>query len=267
MSSISPEREAKIFARFAEGATTRQVATEFGVGTGPQRGRSCGTEASKTPYNRQPAASETTREVVDQHEVVEAPDFAGRLAELRQLHDSITDVVTTYEDRAQASRSALAELEAERLDMLARGLDAQPLRQRRRDAEDDLADSEKAAELVREQLAIPEQQIAETTASRELVGRRAELAAAVAARDAVYARSADRQRAAVAAVWAAAQDFATVPADEQAADVAVASELSVAASLCPQLGEPVPVVATAALSRLPGLAARRPARSCSCGRR
>ena len=69
-------------------------------------------------------------------------DLDGQLAELRQMRDGLAADVTKHEDRAQASRTAVQQLEAERLAMLERGQDAQSLRQRRRDAEDDAADSE-----------------------------------------------------------------------------------------------------------------------------
>jgi hypothetical protein len=129
VSGINPERRAKAFEMFAGGATERQVAVALGCGNATAHRLRQAFLDQQDPAQAAPEAITPA-----------APDFAARLAELEELRDRIAGVVTTHEDRAQASRTAVAALEAERLDMLAREVDAQPLRQRRRDAEDDLAD-------------------------------------------------------------------------------------------------------------------------------
>lgn len=142
-------------------------------------------------------------------------------------------------------------MEAERIRAFDDGRVDVGLRERARNAADEAQDWAKAAELGRAKLARIGQQIDVLLARDALAAAEAELAKAIGTRDAMYARSGDRQRAAVDAVWAAAQDFAAVPADEQSADSAVAQALSAVAALCLQLGVPQPHVPAAAPSWLP----------------
>jgi hypothetical protein len=247
MTGISPEREAQIFARFAEGATTRQVAAEFGIGTGTaaralQRYRDPQDPVPATPEASEPAEPDLT--MTD----LPVADLDAQLAELHRIRGGLAADAATHEDRAQASRSAVTALEAERLAMLEHGQDAQSLRQRRRDAEDDTADSETAAALVRQRLARVDHQIAGIVARQELAAIRAQLGEAVTAR--VWSRSGERQAAAVLAVRDAAADFAMVPGDERQADEAVRQLAEAAAAYADRLGEPAPVVPEAVSTAL-----------------
>ena len=236
MTGISPELEAAIFARYAAGATTRAVSREFGIGSATasrafQRFKAAQKSVQETPAASEPAEPETGMTGLP------LPDLDAELAELQRRRGELAEVVSMHEERAAASRSAVQELEAERLETLAGGHDAQPLRQRRRDAEDDLADSETAAGFARERLAAVDQQIAAVQARIDDARLRGELAEAIAERDSVLAGIGDRQRAAVLAVRAAAEDFTAAAADEREA-VRRVDDLTARIAL----GGPAPVV-------------------------
>lgn len=164
------------------------------------------------------------------------PERDAAIAELERDRDRLIGEVATYQARAEASRVARTHLEMERREALAAGRDAALLRQRRRDAEDDANDSATAAELARERLSAVESRIAELTGGRDLARLRLELAAAAAQRHEVYARTGERQRAAVTAAAEAARELIASYADEIAADNRVAEMHAAVAGLCGRLG-------------------------------
>lgn len=122
---------------------------------------------------------------------------AELLAELGKQHDELTEKIASHAARAQASRDAIAALDAERIQLLAAGQDAAPLRPRRADAEADLADSETAGELVSAQLAAVDQRIAEVRQEQADAERQAERDQAAALGARLAPRAAAALRAAV----------------------------------------------------------------------
>jgi hypothetical protein len=86
------------------------------------------------------------------------------LAQLRQARDDASAVVADLEAWAEASRRAIAALDTERLELLAAGRDAAPLRPRRADAVADLADAETAIGMARGPVADAEARIADAKA-------------------------------------------------------------------------------------------------------
>lgn len=243
---LSPEEERRGAELFAQGLSTRAVAARLGVGNGTAA-------RLRQRLERAAAATSEPETTVTEHQdagpgplEMTGPDVAAdghaELARLASDRDQLAETVATYEARAEASRSAVAGLEAERIQALAEGRDAQALRSRRRDAEDDARDSDDAAGIVRGRLAEVDRQIAAVTARMDLARIRTQLAEAVTARDAVYARSGDRQRAAILAVRDAAIDFVATFADEREADRGVQELAAAAATWSAQLGEPAPEV-------------------------
>jgi len=87
-----------------------------------------------------------------------------------------------------------------------------------------------------------EQQLAEVDDRRELARQRAELAAAIAGRDTVWAASGDRQRAAVLAIRDAAAQWVKVYQEEQETAARVEQLAAAVAGRAQRLGEPAPVV-------------------------
>lgn len=170
-------------------------------------------------------------------------DDVAELGTLQDMRDALALQLATTAERASASTTAWQDLEADRLRILGEGdaVSAQ-LRERIASARQDLDDWDAAAHLLTEKLNAVAARIAEIEASRELAALRAELDAAVAERDRVYATSGDRQRAAVAAVRAAAEDFCAVASDEAAADGRVRELAHGAAQLAARFGELPPQV-------------------------
>ena len=152
-------------------------------------------------------------------EMTALPDTgdAAELTELRKQHDAQAATVRGLEEREAVSRSAAASLEADHLAGLAEGRSDPELRQRHENAAKDAADWAKGAELARGKLAAIGQQIEAVRQRITIAALGAELAEAIAARDAVLARTGERQRQAVTAVRAAAEEFTAALADELAA--------------------------------------------------
>lgn len=187
-----------------------------------------------------------------QGEPQESQEPAGdaELAALRQLHDALAEQIATTAERATASSAAWQGLEAERLRILGEGGDAVQLRDRITSARQDMDDWATAAHLLTEKLTAVDARIAEIDARGELAALRAQLDAAVAERDAVFARSGGRQRAAVAAVAAAAEEFTAVFADESAADGRVTALAQGVAQLAARFGEALPEVPAPAVTAI-----------------
>jgi Homeodomain-like domain len=167
------------------------------------------------------------------------------IAALRKERGEVAAAVATYEERAQESRTAIVQLEADRREVLAAGHDAAPLRPRLRDAADDLKDSEEAAALARGYLLELDGRLA-AIEGRQAFGRmRGELAREVEISDVVCASTGNLQRAAVLAIKAAAEKFVQAVADEQAAISRRADLAAAVTAAAVHLGEPVPEVPAA----------------------
>jgi Homeodomain-like domain-containing protein len=250
---MGPEQEQRAAEMFASGATEREVAEALG----------CSASTAHRLRERLAAAEETPAGP-GSGTLSDAVDDAmrdGLLAALAEKREEAAATLADLEARAQASRDAIAALEGERLELIGAGKDAAPLRARMTSARDDLADWETAAAMARQNLATADTRIAEVHAEAELAALRAELDAAVAERDRVFAMSGDRQRAAVAAVRAAAEDFCAVFADEDAAAAKVTSLMAGVVAGAQAAGEaapPVPAPASTALA-VPGDATGGPA--------
>jgi hypothetical protein len=166
-------------------------------------------------------------------------------AELGKLHDAQASTVRGLEEREAASRTAMATLDAERTAELAEGRADVGLRERYKNASEDAADWSTAAGLARGKLAAIGEQIAAVQQRIMIAALGVELAEAIKDRDAVLAKTGDRQRQAVTAVKAAAEEFCQVLADERAA-VAKVEQLAMQIAL----GGPMPAVPPAVSTAL-----------------
>jgi chromosome segregation ATPase len=227
---MTPEQEARGAEMFASGASERQVAAELGVGA---------------------ASAHRLRErLAAQAEPSAALNAEPTDAELATVRDEIAAALEAQQARAQASTQAVQDLERQQTDRLAAGLDAADLRPRLRDARDDLADWARSIALLRERLAEVDRRAGAIRMRQDLASLRAELDAAIAERAGVCARSGERQRAALAAVKAAAEEFCAVSADEVTAQERVTRLAARVTELAMQAGEPgadVPSAASTAL--------------------
>jgi hypothetical protein len=241
---LTAEQEETAAEHFARGATDRQVADAIDVGTGTANRLRHRLAARITELAAQAAGSEeTTVSTEDDGGVRDEVDNVMRgelLTQLGEKRDELIGQLADLQGRAAASRQALDGLEAERIKLLAAGQDAAPLRPRVASASADLADWQTAAGLVQQQIAIADQRIAEVQAEQQLAGMRAELAPAVAERDAAILATGDRMAAAVLAVKAAAEEFTAALADETAARDRAELLAARIASLAGSLGEPGP---------------------------
>lgn len=249
---MTPEQERRGAELFAEGKPERQVAAELGVGAGSAHRLKLRLEAQRDGAEAGQPPPEITepRPVGQGAPVMLVQSKPAELAKLTAQREELAGQLANLEARSEASRQAVTDLQAERLQLLDEGKDAAPLRSRAGSAFMDLQDSETAAQRCRERLADADTRIAALQGQQELAGLRAELDAAVAERDEVYARSGDRQRAAVAAVRAAAEDFCAVAAEERATVDKVAALSTAMAQRALQLGDQAPMVSPAASTRL-----------------
>jgi hypothetical protein len=236
---------------FAGGASDRQVAEALDVGNGTAnrlrhrlaariaeltgRAPADGHEAQEAAVGDQDGTAEDgVRDAVD--DVMRG----GLLEQLGEKRDELIGQLTDLQGRADASRSALSALLAERLRILGEGGDAAQLRDRLDSARHDLDDWETSAGLVLQQIAIADQRIGEVQAEQQLAELRALLVPAVAERDAAIGATGGRMAAAVLAVKAAAEEFTAAMADETAARDRAELLAAQVASLAGSLGEPVP---------------------------
>jgi hypothetical protein len=176
------------------------------------------------------------------------------LVELRDQHAA---VLAAHEERAQASRTGLVQLEYERREALVAGRDAQQFRPRMASARADAADSEDAAGLVRGRLTEIEAQIARIEAGRDAVTAVAELDAAAGAGLALAGQAAAVLRGAAEAVSAAAGSVVGYRRDVAAAQERIRSawqSAAAAALAAGRRGVPMPVLPDTALPALvPGM--------------
>jgi len=260
---MTPEQEARGAELFAAGHSERQVAAELGVGTGSAhrlRMRLAKAEAAaeaSEPEDPGTAPCGQLSQNQGQNETVihrpggpTAAELAAELAGLETQRDGLAETAQTHEERAAVSRSAVMDLEAERLAALEAGRDAAPLRPRIASARADMDDSATAAQMVRDRMAAIDERIAEIRGRQELARLRTELAAAVEDRDAVCSRSGDRQRAAVLAVRAAAEEFTATYTEEETAGLRVEQLAQAVSAWAAGFGEPLPDVPPAASTAL-----------------
>lgn len=221
---------------FAAGQSTRAVAAALGIGNGTAA------RLKQRLAARSASAGTSPEDTVTEHDEHQDDPGDDGLAALQLERDAQAEHVEGLRQREAVSRQAAAELDAERLRGLADGIADPALRQRIANAQADAADWSTAAELAQAKLAGIDEQIAAVEARRELTAMRAELAAAVAGRDAVCAATGERQRICVQAVRAAAEGFCLAMADEREA-IERAEQLAVTvAARSAALGEPAPVV-------------------------
>lgn len=204
---------------FAAGRSEREVARELGVGVSTAhrlkerlKAAESAAEGSGGAETDEELSARLAGSVIhmrmlpgDRVDLVDpADDLAGEvedairgelLDQLGQRREELAALVADHQGRQQASRDAIAALDAERLELIAAGKDAAPLRPRRRDAEDDLADSGTAEQIAAAQLAQVDARIAEVRQEQADVDRKREQdrAAALGARLAPQAAQALRE--------------------------------------------------------------------------
>lgn len=179
---LSEAEEARGAEMFAGGAPEREVAAELGISASTahrlrERLQQAAGAADDAGDGAGPLVGSVFRMrllpdggavIVDPAAgVAEEVEDAMRgevLAQLRQARDDAAAVVADLEARAEASRQAIAALDAERLELLAAGRDAAPLRPRRADAAADLADAETAIGMARQPVAEAEARVADAEA-------------------------------------------------------------------------------------------------------
>ena len=245
---LTPAEEDRAAELYLADASTRTVARELAISrSSAQALRVRLMEAGRLTAAAEAPSSEVAEPDQEEASVTEHHDQAdaAELAQLAGQREALAAEVVIQAERAEASLQAVAELEAERVRTLAEGRDAQSLRGRRRDAEDDLRDWTDAARLARGRLDELDRQIAAVQARIADAALRAELAEAIAARDVVLAATGERQRTAVLAVRTAAEEFTAALADEQAA---VGRVEQLAAQIA--LAGPMPAVPAAVSTRL-----------------
>ena len=243
------------------GASTRDVARELAISnSSAQRVRVRLRDAGRlTPLPAETPSSEVVKRedpgesTVTEHDdqaaplemtALPAPDDAAELEKLTGQREELVAEVAKHEGRAEACRLALVQIEAERSQRLAEDIDAQDLRPRLRDAADDQRDELEKAGLVRGRLAQVDAAIVAVQERITIAALGAELAEAIKDRDAVLAKTGDRQRQAVTAVKAAAEEFCQVLADERAAVTRV-EQLAMQIALGGPMPDVPPAVSTA----------------------
>lgn len=197
---LTPEQERRGAELFAEGKSEREVAKALGVGAGTahrlheriQAADAAAREDAEglelTPLRPYPLSMLPADAAVQEAEAIVAgqrptvgPETAAEIQEAErdavgaEIVDALTakraelaEALTGHQERAAASQAAIASLDAERLELLAAGRYAAPLRGRRADAESDLADSRAIIGMIEAQLAEIDAQLgAHQAAQRE----------------------------------------------------------------------------------------------------
>ena len=234
---LTEAEEDRAAALYQEGASTRCVARELEISRSSAQALRVRLLEAGRLTSEETTVDHDQAGAAENLEVLPATGDAAELEQLAAQSEAQAAEVTLYTDRAEASLQAVANLERERLTGLAEGRDMQGLRERRRNAEDDARDATDAARLARGRFDEIGRQI--TAVQTRIADRqlRAELAAAIEARDAVMAKTGERQRTAVLAVRTAAEEFCAAMADERAAAGRVEQ---LAAQIA--LGGPMPAV-------------------------
>jgi outer membrane murein-binding lipoprotein Lpp len=229
MTRLTAEQETRGAQLYAGGATERDVAEAL----------SCS-----------PSTAHRLRERLDGGPAEPGGQEDGAVDELTRQRDELAARVAALEARAEAARSQVATIELERREALARADDGASFAGRRRQALEEAEDAAESARVLSGEVARIEQQLAEDADRRELARQRDELAAAIAERDAVYAASGDRQRAAVLAVRDAAAGWVAVYTDERRTAGRVEQLAAEVTERAQRLGGPLPAVAPPASTRL-----------------
>ena len=245
---LTEAQEARGAEMFSAGASERDVAEALGCSA------STAHRLRERLQNAAPAVpAATVPAELGEPDATVAPEpdeTAQALTALYAQRAGQAEVIEGLEQREATSLTAMSELKHQQLGELAEGRADVGLRERHKNAAEDAADWHTAADLARDKLRLIDMQIADLEARRALGAMRAELAAAVEARDAACAATGERQRAAVLAVRDAAAEFVQVVADEQAA-VSRAADLAAAVTAAAvHLGEPVPEVPAVASTAL-----------------
>lgn len=191
---LTAEEEQRAAEMFARNCSTREVAAALGCGraTASRLRQRLAAEAAApaaeppaegpelTPLRPFPlsmlpadAAVREAEAIVAGQRAAVGPETAveiqeaGRDAMGGEIVDALTakraelaEALTAHQERAAASQTAIASLDAERLELLAAGRYAAPLRSRRADAEADLADSRTITGMIGAQLAEIDRQLA-----------------------------------------------------------------------------------------------------------
>jgi len=233
MSRLTLEQEARGAELYAGGATERDVAEALGCS---------------------PSTAHRLRERLEPGPAASTPEPDGQqdaaVDELTRQRDGLAARVAGLEDRAEAARGRVATIEQERREALACGNDSASFAGRRRQALEEAEDAAESARVLSGEVARIEQQLAGHADRRELARQRAELAAAITERDAVWAASGERQRAAVLAIRDAAAEWVAVYAEERQTAARVEQLAAAVAGRAQRLGEAVPVVTAPEQTRL-----------------
>jgi hypothetical protein len=174
----------------------------------------------------------------------EAPEAPETLKELQARSDKLGAQLISLNDQAAKLAGQVEDVDKARIEALAGGGDSARFARQRADLEAEHARIVQDASVVGGWLAEADGEIARREAAiegtRNLAAARKLLAERTDGQQDVHGRSGDRQRAAIAAVEAAAVDYVQVLADEAEADRLVTEAHAEVAALCERLGEPVP---------------------------
>lgn len=216
---LNAEEEARGAQMFGRGASERDVAEALGcsASTAHRLRERLAREAAPAAPADSEASGQAPPGVPGAPEPAGAPEAAedAELAGLQRQRAEQADVVEGLEQREATSREAMATLDAERSAALAEGHADVSLRERFKNATEDAEDWAKGAALAREKLAGIDRQIQVVLDRQQRARELVELATLVEARDAVLAATGERQRSAVLAVRAAAEDFTAALAEER----------------------------------------------------
>lgn len=233
---LTPEQEQTGAEMFAAGSTDRQVAAalECGAGTANRLRQRLAGRIAELGGPGEPAADQPP------------------VTELEQTRDALARALTLQLERAAASAQAIEGLGCERLELLAAGRDAAPLRPRLRSAEDDRQDYTSAAVLLQSRLDEVNGWIAQRNAAGELAAAEGEMAAAATEAAALAASAPDVLRTAAEAVRAAAAELVAFRADLAVAQDRVTAAHHRATLAALALGSPVPPPSASTVAPFPG---------------
>ncbi len=227
---MTPEQAKRIAELHASGASERQISADTGVPATSvhreiveikRRAAEQDVPEHQADEPKPSPAGEGCKSEPGQHdaEVLQAADEVLN-GETRVLlvaaEASEAEQLTTVQERAEASRRALVDLEDERLVRIDAGQDAAPLRSRIANAHLDLADNITAAERCAERLSVIRARIAELDRLEELATKRAERDSAASEATALALALGDVQRECVTASRAVAERFTAAVTGEAA---------------------------------------------------
>jgi hypothetical protein len=246
---MTPEQKRAVAEALADGLSERDTAKRAGVSpTAVHRLRQ--RLPVPAPGDQATPDIQVAPEPQPAAEPVSAPgEHDAEITALLEAREAIAAALLVQEDRADASRQALAGLDAERLAMLESGRDAAVLRPRTRDAEDDLKDWQTAADLLAGRLAEVNGAITRLSAERDLAAGQAALAAELAAGEQLAAAAPAVLREAVQAIRAASASVVGYRVSVAAAQARIGGRHQAVSAALETLGQPrgpVPVLGQAA---------------------